>query len=521
MLEKKIPLFLPGLLVFSGLFLLSVVLQWSSGAWKSDFGGHADEGAHVVTSLMVRDYLADGWKEQKHPIRYAEAYYERFPKVAIGHYPPGFYVLAGIVLLPIREPQALLLLMSGLCAGVGWATWKLGRTLLKGEVSPIVVAILLCLLPLVRTYTAIVMADLLLVFFTLLATAAFARFLKSERGWDALTFGIWATAAILTKGSGLCLALVPPLAILLTGRWTLVGRKQLWLAPVPVLLFALPWMWMTREITSEGMQGASALSYAGPATLFYFRGILVETGWIVWIAVVAAFVLLWQERNQRAGKGQETIGALISLLLASLLLMILLPTGLDFRYLMPVLPVLLLLAAWGLQGTLGHRWSRVKAAAITAFVGLTLATTWRQVEKRYTGATGVVKLLRGESSQDLSSAGHKILVVTDAKGEGALTAAAAFSGSNTIEIARGSKTLAQSDWLGRGYEMLFETGEELEELLDQSRITAVVVEDPPPGIDIPSHWSRVANYYGEKPEVVEVPSERRWEKQTAFQVYRR
>lgn len=61
-------------------------------------------------------------------------------------------------------------------------------------------AILLIIHPLVRTYTSIVMSDMLLAIFCLLAIDAWRRFLGSTKARDSLWFGLWAAAAILTKG---------------------------------------------------------------------------------------------------------------------------------------------------------------------------------------------------------------------------------------------------------------------------------------------------------------------------------
>lgn len=44
--------------VFAALLGLVVTLQVLGGVYASGFGGYPDEPAHLVTSLMVRDFLA-------------------------------------------------------------------------------------------------------------------------------------------------------------------------------------------------------------------------------------------------------------------------------------------------------------------------------------------------------------------------------------------------------------------------------------------------------------------------------
>ena len=69
------------------LFLAATVgWQLQTGAYKSEFGGHPDEAAHYVTGLMIRDYLTGGIPE--HPMKFARNYYDHYPKVALGNWPP-------------------------------------------------------------------------------------------------------------------------------------------------------------------------------------------------------------------------------------------------------------------------------------------------------------------------------------------------------------------------------------------------------------------------------------------------
>jgi hypothetical protein len=499
------PAYLPGLLVLAASFALVLALQLSTGAWRSDFGGHADEGAHVVTSLMLRDYLAGGWREQAHPVRYAEAYYGRFPKVAIGHYPPGFYLLAGLWLLPWRAPEALLLLMALVSAGAATAAWRLARDTLGPGPAPLFLALALCLMPLFRTYTAIVMSDSLLVLCALLAALAFLRFLRRRRLQDALAFGAWAAAAILVKGSGLCLALLPPLAIALAGRWPLLREPRLWVAPLPVLVFALPWMWATHGITAEGMAEAGPNSYFREASAFYFKGLAELLGWpALALLALSLLALLPLAAVRRRIPANEGACVALALALSVLLLALAVPSGLDLRYLLPLLPAALVAGAWGLRAAISAVRPGLASWAVPAFALLALvgASPLRPVEKRYTGAAELIDLVLAEDREANSGEGEvgetapvvpaparlPVLLVADATGEGALTAAAAFAGPERLRILRGSKLLATSDWLGRGYSPTFEGPDGFRELLRREGIRYAIVEDSGGREELPEHW---------------------------------
>ncbi len=513
------------LLVFVASFALVLALQLSTGAWRSDFGGHADEGAHVVTSLMLRDYLAGGWREQAHPVRYAETYYDRFPKVAIGHYPPGFYLLAGLWLLPWRIPAAQLLLMALVSAAAAWTTWRLARETLGSGRDPLFLGLVLCLMPLFRTYTAIVMSDTLLVLCALLAAMAFLRFLRRGRLRDSLAFGTWAALAILVKGSGLCLALLPPLAIALAGRWSLVRDPRLWAAPLPVLGLALPWMWATYGITAEGMADADPGSYIREACAFYFGGLAELIGWPAFavLALSPLFCLPLAAIRRRIPPNEGACVAL-ALAFAVLLLALGVPAGLDLRYLLPLLPAALVAGAWALRSALSCLRPWLAAWGVPAFAALALlgASPLRPVEKRYTGASEVVSLVLAENGDvgypDGSGGSGKVadeppsrprserlglLVVADATGEGALTAAAAFAGPDRLRVLRGSKLLAASDWLGRGYRVAFEGEREFRALLAQEAVRYAVVEDSGGREDLPEHWPLAESLLaGSEPDAV-------------------
>jgi GT2 family glycosyltransferase len=95
-----------------GLVLLTV--QISGGAFKAEFTGHPDESAQLVSGLMVYDYLAALPREN--PISWAGQYYLHYPKVAIGHWPPGYHLVEAVWWLflgPSRTTSMLLQWLIG------------------------------------------------------------------------------------------------------------------------------------------------------------------------------------------------------------------------------------------------------------------------------------------------------------------------------------------------------------------------------------------------------------------------
>jgi hypothetical protein len=496
--------------VFCTLLALTIVLQVRSGTYESDFGGHSDEAAHVVTGLMVRDYLAGPIWQGTHPMRYAEDYYGRFPKVAIGHYPPGFYVVEGLWLLPSRSKTAVLLLPAFLTALSAWIIFMAGRRRM-GFPASFVAAILFPLMHLVQTYTAIVMSDMLLVIFCLLATLSFSRFLATGGARWSLAFGVLAAAAILTKGSGLLLALVPPLAIVLSARWRVLLAPKLWLAPLPVLLLAVPWLVMTAHITAEGMSAVPVGEYLLKAVPYYAANGFGVLGMVL-VAITGVSVMQAVKSLKRGKALPTTESVLWALIIAVFIFYCVVPSGLDERYLLPVIPPVLILAFAGLDRIaliLRERYPCLPTGSLVVMVAL--AVVWEMSSpavKIFHGPTQAISAVLGTSDQPLS-----LLVCSDAKGEGAMVAAAALLAPDRIVVQRGTKLLSTSDWLGRGYVATYTTEEEMLGLLSSAGITRVIVDEGVPESSIWAHQLAISkaiqNQRDSFPSVMDVPTRRR------------
>lgn len=472
----------------AALWLLALGLQWFNGAWQADFGAHPDEAAHVVTGLMIRDYIAGGFLTEFHPLRYAETYYDHFPRVALGHYPPGFYLTEALFFLPAPVAGAALVHNATIAAALAALMFLVGRRLTGNSPLAFAGAAVLLLLPVVQRYTAVIMADLMVALLMLLSALAFARFLVTGSRRDSLLFGLLAAATILTKGSGLLLALLPPLAIALTGRWSLIKAPALWLAPVPVLLLALPWMWFTHDISAEGMRGVPLLQHIREALTFYpgYLPRLLGWGWTLLLAAGIVTTCLTLLRNRAAPAQIAQIArpaCLLALVLALYGFHVFCPIGLEDRYLLPALPPLMLLALGVAQSLLRAADLPPRAAWVPAALVLLLAgvEVIRATPKDHRGFTAlaapVAAAARGDASRSSTT---NVLVSSDARGEGAYIAAAAFAvrqrSDSPLRVLRSSQQIASSDWMGRGYQLAATNPAEIEALLDQLDVAWVVVD---------------------------------------------
>ncbi len=103
---------------------------WLSSPVDGDFWWF-DASRHAMNSVFVHDFFAQGgWKD---PIRYAKAYYDQYPGINIGFYPPFLYLVTAPLLAVFgvchAVCQAVVSTFASLCAmaGYAWTRPLLGR----------------------------------------------------------------------------------------------------------------------------------------------------------------------------------------------------------------------------------------------------------------------------------------------------------------------------------------------------------------------------------------------------------
>lgn len=458
-------------LIFLGCLILNVVFVTKRGAWESDLGGDPDEAAHAVTALMLRDYLAGGWRQN--PLAFAERYYADFPKVALGHYPPGFYMLAGTWLLPHASISSLFLLQALLGAALCGVVFRIASKS-AGNTAGLLATALVGLLPTGLKQMQLVMSDLLLTLLGLAAALLWRDYLNRPTVKRALGFGFITAAAILTKGSALSLCVIPPLTTMACARFDLLKKLSWWLCGAPVALLAGPWMLYSTKITAEGMLHVPLAQFALEAGAYYLRMLPHEVGWPLSVLGVAGAT--WSILCPKRCPEPSQAAALGALACGTLLIVLLVPAGMTVRYLLPCMPVLVIGAVM-LIHTLVPRntWGQMLDYLIVAFC---LYFMIGCPAKRVSGFGAAVQR-SGVTALGLP-APQKWLVASDPRGEGAVIAAAAFAcpqrSPSLLRVYRGSKELAQSDWMGRGYQAAFADEESLLDHLDARLITRVFLD---------------------------------------------
>lgn len=467
--------------LFPGFLALALGLQILGGAYRCEFGGHPDEAGHYVTGLLIRDFIARA--KPGNPMSYAKTYYVHYPKVALGNWPPGFYVVQAAWTLPFGAGRTQVLVLMALVGAVlasviaGVAAARVPRPLAAA------CGTVFLLLPLVQSHVAMVMTEPTIALLALVATLFWARYLTDGRPADSLVFGVVAAACILTKGTGFLLAGVPVLSLLAARRWDLLKRVSFWLAAVVVVLLAGPWTLLTFNLAKEGwLEGGPSLAFTLRA-IPYYAGKLHQAMGSPLTALLLLGLALALAKAWREGRKAGLEAALAALVLSVLLLHILVPCGHEPRHLIPALAGGCILAALGAQ----EIWTRLGNTRLgrrgeAAVLALLLAVvfgfeTLAIPQKGYAGFQAVAERILADPKEN----GTGLFVSSDARGEGMFIAEIAMREKRPGHIVqRASKLLASSSWSGGDYAAKATDAAELAQVFAEAKVGLIAVDTTVP-----------------------------------------
>jgi hypothetical protein len=482
-------------IVFVLAFDLAWIWQRTGGAWWSEFGGHPDEAAHYVTGLMIRDYVAAGFPGS--PMRYGETYYAHYPKIGLGVWPPVFYVVQAAWTLPFSPARpSVLLLMCALAASVAWLIYLALRREYGGWAAALG-ALLWVSLPLVREHYSMVMAEMLSAALMFGAVLAWGAYLDRERTRDALLFGLLAALAILTKGTGLALALMAPLALAMAGRWHLLKRPALWGAAALTAILAGPWTWAFKDKGKGGwLHPSPTWEFTQEALPYYAAKLGFALGIVAAILFVLGIVARLRVRREQPGRW----AAAVALIVAVIAFQAVAPVGLEARHLIPALPAAVMFSVAGAVALLRRfhpaaaRESGPADAPIASAVGMLILfgaaialseimPLTRAERKNFSGfapiASDVVRALKAAEGQ--------VLVSSDARGEGMFIAEMAMRDPHRpgFVVQRGSKALVPEQkgaekWRTGDRRQRFTSEEDLLEFLTSGKLRYLVLDDSIP-----------------------------------------
>jgi glycosyltransferase involved in cell wall biosynthesis len=431
-----------------GVVLLAI--QIAGGAFQAEFTGHPDESAHLVSGLMVYDYLVSLPREN--PIAWAGQYYLHYPKVAIGHWPPGYYALEAVWWLFLGPSRWSAMLLQW---AIGVAALTVLYRLARASFSlPITAGIIACTIatPVFQQSLDQTMADLCCLLWSVLIMLAVVRLVDRQDGTAAFLLVLWLLAAALTKGTVVCLLPVPVVALLASRQPIRIPLPWLVAAATVILAPAAWYLWMGGirawggMSTSEPWPGASIGHLAG----WGFLGL----------------ACLGLRRNPLAL-------AAVSVIVCTLGVSFVVRAMREDRHWIIALPAILVLAGFGLSRF--HSPLIVGALLVPAL--LLFPFSWyRQSESGY---AGLVRQLRRPA---------RMLISSSAMGEGPWTAVTSLAEKRPGSlVARASKVLAVVGADGEGYRLLYPTRNAVARRLDELAIDTVILHSPPTLTPRPHH----------------------------------
>ena len=453
------------------LFLgLTVVLQWRSGAYSAGFAG-PDEPAHYVTGLMVHDYLHH-WPPAS-PMRFAEDFYSHYPEVAIGHWPPLFYLMQGLWMsVTSTSRPAVLALMAVLTTLLAFATYRFVRSE-YGEAAGLASGVLLICLPLVQLYSAQVMTEVPVALFCLLAALAFGRYLDTGDWRFSAAFGLLASLAILTKGTGFAVLLVV-LALVPLRRLRWLARPSFWIAPAIVIALCGLWYRFTMGMVKNGWEEKPSLDFvlrAIPWNAWHLAHVL---GLALFPVVLVGIAVKLFRPQPSAGKW-----AALGMLIAGVwIFQSMVPASLADRHLVtaaaPLVIFLVAGTAWiASRLPIASLDLKTRTVALAAVVAVVFLATAFRVPKFPPGPFQrvVADLLARSELRDAV-----FLVSSQNYGEGRFIAEMAMREPHPGHIVlRGSKMLAEGDWFGLENNLVYPTTDQAMRFLDDIPVTILVM----------------------------------------------
>lgn len=466
---------------------LAAGLQWMAGSYTTELSGYPDEPAHLVTGMLVRDYVVQGMGAG--PVDFAENYYLHYPKVGFGMWPPLFHFVEGgwFLIVPPSKTSAFLLqaLIIGILAGM--LAWSAAG--LFGAVTGVAAGVALICLPQVQYFTAMIMADNLMAAVAFAAMLAFSAYARTGRRSWAVGFGVLLGLAVVTKSNAASLGLLPIVAMLLMRRYKGMFAWNMFLAAGTSLAIAVPWQLLVMRywtgtvsfkvyswnLAVELLQQHLQIYATMPGTL-----LVVLAGIGLWQRVVLPYVRASVEPLWAA-----SAGLVVSLFLGGLA-----PLPPEPRYHVASVAALLLFAAAGVHriasalpgGVISLERGRVVVTlAVAAWFALTTFTIPLRAQYGYVEAGSA--LLANPAYRD-----SVMLISSENYGEGMFIPEIALNEPRPGHyVLRATKVLSRSRWDMDAYELLHRDMEEMQKYLESIPVHLVVLDTTKGAVEVPHH----------------------------------
>lgn len=469
-----------------GFTAAAALLQWLAGCYQAELNGYPDEPAHLLTGLMVRDYAVSGL--QQGPLAFAEEYYLHYPKVAFGIWPPLFHFVEAVWFLIFPPSIAAAYALQAFIIGLLAAT--LVVTVAKrfeSMVLGVAAGLAFVTMPVVQTWTGMVMGDNLMALFSFWATLQFAIYAETGRLRNAVWFGCLLGLGVMTKSNGAAMGAMPILTLLLLRRYRALFAPAMFLAAGLSLIIAVPWQLLVIRLWTGT---ASPIDYSAPVawTLFvdHIKMYVSDPGPA--LTVLAAVGLAQRVILPYWRKTLEPFWAAAAGMVLAFFLSGLAPLPLEPRYHIAAMAGIVLFAGAGVYGIASRLTIRRRLSE--KITGVTVVTALLAAFHTYIPAResfGAVEAGRSLAT-DPALANSVMMVSSEHAGEGTLITEIALHERRPGHfVLRASKMLGRSRWEMDNYELLYSTPESMQNYLQTIPVNVLVFDTTPGPITIPHH----------------------------------
>lgn len=499
--QKKYILRLPGSYVALFYFLLFTALcllvQHLAGAYATDASLASDESAHIVNSFLIFDFLHT--HQLANVLHFGSNYYEHFPRVSIGHWPPFYYMVQTLILMVFGRSIIPMLFFQSVTAGLAAAVTGAVVRRQQGGWVGLAAGLMTLSAPVLLFQLNAVMIDIFLGLLILLTTLAWTRYVQTVSWrWGCIFAGL-ASCAILSKGNALGLALLPLLYCLLRWDFSILKSRKTWFAALIVGGVTFPWYIISYRFASDAFAYSWGWSFVLHALGFYAQSIFRSFGFLGGGALLLGVLLV--VRKGRLDRN-ELLVSLVSSVGALYLFLLLIPSGIEDRLLIPLIPSAVIIAVYGLgaavQGVIKQWWKNTPPWTYRAILFLAIVLNVISVIR----IPSLTSLNMDKIAQVIlnSHNGNPLVLVSGcSRAEGALIASFAQDDiSRAHYIIRGFKSLASDDYMGMQYRQRFQTVNDLSSWLTQNYIGWIVVDTSPESMEL-AHTRQLVEYLESNP----------------------
>jgi hypothetical protein len=408
-------------------------------------------------------------------------YNSHYPLVGIGLWGPAFYGIFGVTISVLGGGKAVALgltaaVVASLAALTAWGVAQLAPRPLAW-----VAALLMTVLPLMVDQSIAFGLDIPVALGLCGAAFAFGHYLIKGSRAALLVFFVMSLVGLLTKGNALALYLFGPLVLALTRKTRALLDWRVWLAVIAITVITLPWYTFSYGLTARGFRAAWGWEFTSQALWTNVRMLYATTGPL--LLALAAWGA-WRGLTRGGLAAVSLAGFLAVYLFQSIV-----PASLNARYLISMLPFVLVLAAVGAQAT----WTVTSARLLPALTGGLLALLFASVvtltypsEKTYHGvgdAAAAVRKLLLKDNRNVLVVGFDVVETTFIAESAMLQPV-----KPDLYIIRGSRLLGGGGYNNFEYAPRFSTTEQVELELKPYLVPVIVISTA----DRASRWAHIS-----------------------------